>query len=173
MDRIRIHAWAACAAILGTLAACASIKPVPAPAEARAARPSCTAAVTGDPVVGNWLSVSSQKGVAGALRTLYTLNPDGTMNYVEQIKRPRTPSQGLYESGCWSHEGQTLILRTLEHRSRGCLNLATGRSVSSWWSGCLPCKRAREPRVEGAAGRPELRCAALHIRAVAGLARPQ
>ncbi len=114
MDRIRIHAWAACAAVLGTLAACAPIKPVSAPAQAPAARPSCTAAVAGDPLVGNWLSVSSQKGVAGALRTLYTLNPDGTMNYVEQIKRPRTPSQGLYESGCWSHEGQTLILRTLE-----------------------------------------------------------
>ncbi|CDM25972.1 hypothetical protein [Castellaniella defragrans] len=112
MDRIRIHAWAACAVLLGTLAACAPIKPAQPPAEA--ARPSCTPAAAGDPLVGNWLSVSSQKGVAGALRTLYTLNADGTMSYVEQIKRPRTPSQGLYEAGCWSREGQTLVLRTLE-----------------------------------------------------------
>lgn len=113
MDRIRIHAAAACTALL-VLAGCAPLKPAPAPAATPAARPSCTAAAAGDPLVGNWLSVSSQKGVAGALRTLYTLNPDGTMNYVEQIKRPRAPSQGLYESGCWSHEGQTLTLRTLE-----------------------------------------------------------
>ncbi|MDY0308768.1 MAG: hypothetical protein RBR29_03105 [Castellaniella sp.] len=112
MDRIRLHVRAACVVVLGALAACAPIKPAPAPATA--ARPSCTVAAAGDPLVGNWLSVSSQKGVAGALRTLYTLNPDGTMNYVEQVKRPRTPSQGLYESGCWSHEGQTLVLRTLE-----------------------------------------------------------
>ncbi|MCZ4328406.1 hypothetical protein [Castellaniella denitrificans] len=114
MDRIRIHAWAACAAVLGVLSACAPIKPAPTAGGAQAARPSCTAAVAGDPLVGNWLSVRSEKGVAGALRTLYTLNPDGTMNYVEQIKRPRTPSQGLYESGCWAREGQTLVLRTLE-----------------------------------------------------------
>ncbi|MGB7483186.1 hypothetical protein ABRZ04_13130 [Castellaniella ginsengisoli] len=113
MDRIRIHALAACAAFLGTLAACAPIKPAPAPMDVAAA-PSCTAAAAGDSLVGNWLSVSSQKGVAGALRTLYTLNPDGTMNYVEQIKRPRTPSQGLYEAGCWSRDGQSLVLRTLE-----------------------------------------------------------
>lgn len=114
MDRIRIQAWVACAAALGALAACAPIKPAPAPAEPAAAQPSCTAAVAGDPLVGNWLSVSSQRGVAGSVRRLYTLNSDGTMNYVEQVKRPRSPSQGLDESGCWSHEGQTLILRTLE-----------------------------------------------------------
>src|SRR5690606_654716 len=80
MYRIRIHAWAACAAVLVTLAACAPIKPAQPPAEPATARPSCVAAVAGDPLVGNWLSVSSQKGVAGALRTLYTLNPDGTMS---------------------------------------------------------------------------------------------
>ena len=113
MDRIHLHAGAACAALL-TLAACAPIRPASEPAAAPPAPPACTAAVAGDPLVGNWLSVGSQKGVAGALRTLYTLNPDGSMNYVEQIKRPRTPSQGLYEAGCWSHDGQTLTLRTLE-----------------------------------------------------------
>lgn len=75
--------------------------------------PACVAAASGDPLVGNWLAVGTQKGVAGALRTLYTLNADGTMAYVEQIKRPRTPSQGLYESGCWSRNGNTLVLRTL------------------------------------------------------------
>jgi len=113
MDRIRIHVGVACAALLA-LAACAPIKPAPAPAAAPPVPPACTAAAAGDPLVGNWLSVGSQKGVAGALRTLYTLNADGTMNYVEQIKRPKAPSQGLYESGCWAHDGQTLILRTLE-----------------------------------------------------------
>ncbi|MGB3424807.1 MAG: hypothetical protein WBF84_01515 [Castellaniella sp.] len=114
MDRIRIQAWVACATVLGALAACAPIKPAPSSAGSPAARPSCTAAVAGDPLVGNWLSVSSQKGVAGSVRRLYTLNSDGTMSYVEQVKRPRAPSQGLDESGCWSHEGQTLVLRTLE-----------------------------------------------------------
>ena len=114
MDRIRIHSGAACVA-LAVLAACTPIQPAPAPAAAPPAPPpACTAAAAGDPLVGNWLSVSAQKGVAGALRTLYTLNADGTMGYVEQIKRPRAPSQGLYESGCWSRDGQTLILRTLE-----------------------------------------------------------
>lgn len=105
-------------AVLVTLAACAPTTPPPR-VQATAQPPSCVAAAPGDSLAGNWLSVSSEKGVAGALRTLYTLNPDGTMNYVEQIKRPRTPSQGLYETGCWSHEGQTLVLRTL--RSNGVL----------------------------------------------------
>ena len=114
MDSTRFHARMACAALLGSLAACAPIQHASAPADTQPATPSCTAAAAGDPLIGNWLSVSSQKGVAGALRTLYTLNPDGTMNYVEQIKRPRAPSQGLYEAGCWSRDGQTLVLRTQE-----------------------------------------------------------
>ncbi|MFV0282378.1 MAG: hypothetical protein ACK5JE_01120 [Castellaniella sp.] len=114
MDCLRFHVRIALAAALVTLAACAPMKPAQGPAAATATRPSCTVAATGDPLVGNWLSVSAQKGVAGALRTLYTLNPDGTMNYVKQIKRPRTPSQGLYESGCWVRDGQTVILRTLD-----------------------------------------------------------
>jgi hypothetical protein len=100
-------------AVLVALAACAPTTPRPSVPVA-AQPPSCVAAASGDLLTGNWLSVASEKGVAGALRTLYTLKPDGTMHYVEQIKRPRTPSQGLYETGCWSREGQTLVLRTLQ-----------------------------------------------------------
>ncbi|MBV2180437.1 hypothetical protein [Castellaniella sp. MT123] len=113
MRFIRLSMAAVGAAVLGSLAACAPTKPAVAPAVS-IATPTCAPAATGDRLVGNWLSVTSQKGVAGALRTLYTLNPDGTMSYVEQIKRPRAPSQGLEESGCWSREGETLVLRTLE-----------------------------------------------------------
>jgi len=112
MDRIRIQAGFACTALLA-LAACAPINPASGPAATASGPPACTAAAAGDPLVGNWLSVSAQQGVAGAVRTLYTLNADGSMSYVEQVKRPRAPSQGLYESGCWSHAGQTLTLRTL------------------------------------------------------------
>lgn len=99
-------------ALLGSLAACAPVTP-PATVSAEPRPAACTPAAAGDPLVGNWLSVASQRGLAGALRTLYTLGPDGKMTYVEQVKRPRAPSQGLQETGCWSHEGHTLILRTL------------------------------------------------------------
>src|SRR5690606_28804749 len=75
----------------------------------RAAQPAACKAVSGDDVlVGNWLSVDSRKGVAGSLRTLYTLSLDGTMTYVEQLKRPGKPSQGLHESGCWQRDGNVL-----------------------------------------------------------------
>ena len=111
MRFIRLSMAAAGAAVLGALAGCAPIKPAAPPP---AATPTCTPAAAGDALVGNWLSVTAQKGVAGSLRTLYTLNPDGTMSYVEQVKRPRTPSQGLEESGCWTRDGDTLVLRTLE-----------------------------------------------------------
>lgn len=96
------------------LMACASREPSAPPATAPEAPPACTPADPGDPLIGNWLSVSARQGVAGSLRTLFTLNADGSMSYVEQIKRPRTPSQGLQESGCWVHEGGTLTVRTLE-----------------------------------------------------------
>jgi hypothetical protein len=109
----RVWRWPAALAVVGALAACAPTAPPPS-ASAPAKPPACVAASAGDPVVGNWLSVASEKGVAGALRTLYTLKADGTMSYVEQIKRPRTPSQGLYETGCWTHQGNTLTLRTLQ-----------------------------------------------------------
>ena len=100
-------------AVLAALAACAPTAPHSA-APTQAAAPSCVAASATDPAVGNWLSVTSERGVAGSLRTLYTLHANGTMSYVEQIKRPRTPSQGLYETGCWTHDGQTITLRTLQ-----------------------------------------------------------
>jgi len=113
MRFIRLSTAMAAAVAAGVLAGCASTRPA-ATAEAQARPPACTAAAAGDALVGNWLSVTAQKGVAGSLRTLYTLNPDGTMSYVEQVKRPRTPSQGLEESGCWTRDGDTLVLRTLE-----------------------------------------------------------
>ncbi|HEX7386023.1 MAG TPA: hypothetical protein VF285_01960 [Castellaniella sp.] len=102
--------------VLVALAACApTTPPARAPEQTQAkAPPACVPARAGDPVVGNWLSVTSEKGLAGSLRTLYTLNANGTMNYVEQVKRPRAPSQGLYEAGCWTHESQTVVLRTLQ-----------------------------------------------------------
>uniref|UniRef100_UPI00333E7C1B hypothetical protein n=1 Tax=Castellaniella defragrans TaxID=75697 RepID=UPI00333E7C1B len=96
------------------LAACAPTAPnVPVRKAEQPVDVQCQAAAVGDALVGNWLNVASQQGVAGAIRTLYTLNPDGTMTYVQQIKRLRMPSQGLHESGCWYRDGKTLILRTV------------------------------------------------------------
>lgn len=91
------------------LTACTT--PPKAPEQA-AQLPACEAVGGDEVLVGNWLSVDSRKGVAGSLRTLYTLNPDGTMAYVEQLKRPGKPSQGLHESGCWQRDGDDLVLHT-------------------------------------------------------------
>lgn len=77
--------------------------------------PACTPVSDAqDAVLGNWLAVRSQKGVAGELRTLFTLQPDGSMAYTEQLKRPGQPSQGLSETGCWYRDGQDLVLQTQE-----------------------------------------------------------
>ncbi|WP_322995615.1 hypothetical protein [Castellaniella sp.] len=114
MRFIRLSMWATGAVALGILAACAPLQPASSPDATAQTPPACVPAAAGDALVGNWLSVSTQKGVAGSVRTLYTLNPDGTMSYVEQVKRPRTPSQGLEESGCWSRQGADLLLRTLQ-----------------------------------------------------------
>ncbi|MDN5842758.1 MAG: hypothetical protein L0H54_04830 [Alcaligenaceae bacterium] len=84
----------------------------PKSAQQAASPPACKAVGGDDALVGNWLSVDSRKGVAGSLRTLYTLNLDGTMTYVEQLKRPGKPSQGLHESGCWHRDGKLLVLQT-------------------------------------------------------------
>jgi len=84
------------------------------PVESATQLPSCQAAASQDTVVGNWLSVRREKGVRGELRTLFTLNPDGTMAYTEQLKRSKQPSQGLDETGCWHHDQNTIVLRTLE-----------------------------------------------------------
>jgi len=92
------------------LGACAT---PPAPQPQEKAPPACQAAATDDKLVGNWLSIRKQKGVAGELRTLYTLNADGTMAYTELLKRGKNPSQGLAETGCWQHTKQTLVLQTL------------------------------------------------------------
>jgi len=75
---------------------------------------SCTAAAPGDALVGNWLSVRRQSGVAGELSTLFALQADGVMNYTEQLRRPGKAPQGLAETGCWHREGKVLVLRTVE-----------------------------------------------------------
>lgn len=74
--------------------------------------PECTAAVVQEPLVGNWLNKRQEKGVTGELRTLFTLKADGSMLFTEQLKRPRQPSQGINETGCWYREAETLVLQT-------------------------------------------------------------
>ncbi len=93
------------------MAGCAA--PVTAPSPPPKEAPKCQAAAAGDALVGNWLSARRQKGVAGELRTLFTLHPDGAMAYTEQLKRGKNPSQGLDETGCWQRDKQTLVLQTL------------------------------------------------------------
>lgn len=100
------------------LTACAvpSQPPVsaPEPAAPVATHPACVPAAPGSTVAGNWLSKHKQKGVAGEMRVLFTLQADGRMAYTEQVKRPNKPSQGLNESGCWQASGNQLVLNTQE-----------------------------------------------------------
>lgn len=98
--------------VAALVAACAA--PVPPVEPDDPVRPACTPVAAADPLQGNWLFIRSQKGVAGELRTLFALQTDGTMAYTEQLKRPGQPSQGLSETGCWSHDGQVLVMRTYE-----------------------------------------------------------
>lgn len=104
------HVPAALALTALVLAGCAA-PPPPAPPKDETR---CTAAVPGDALVGSWLSVRRQSGVAGELRTHIVLNADGTMHYGEQLSRPGKAPQGLAETGCWQREGRTLVLRTLD-----------------------------------------------------------
>lgn len=100
--------------VVAIVAGCAVPVP-PAEPDSHVQRPpSCTAPSATDPLLGNWLSVRSQKGVVGELRTLFTLQADGSMAYTEQLKRPRQPSQGLSETGCWQRDGEVLVMRTYE-----------------------------------------------------------
>jgi|GEM_PF-559027 len=96
----------------GLLAACGAPVKEAAVTPAAPTPPDCQPAAEDDPVVGNWLNKRQQKGVTGELRTLFTLKADGSMLFTEQLKRPRQPSQGINESGCWSREGQSVVLRT-------------------------------------------------------------
>lgn len=95
------------------LAGCVATVDKP-PVAVQPAIPECQPAAAGDPLVGNWLSVRTQKGVVGELRTLFTLHADGTMAYTELLKRGKQPSQGLAETGCWQHSQQALVIQTLE-----------------------------------------------------------
>lgn len=86
-----------------------------APKDKQAQAPvACTPVSEAESLLGNWLAVRSQKGVVGELRTLFTLQADGTMAYTEQLKRKGKPSQGLSETGCWYRQGQDLVLQTQE-----------------------------------------------------------
>ncbi|HLT99672.1 MAG TPA: hypothetical protein VKZ70_08025 [Burkholderiaceae bacterium] len=93
------------------LAGCVAQRPAPEPVEEPV---QCKAAAPGDALIGNWLSVRKQTGVAGELHTHIVLNQDGTMRYGEQLRRSKTPPQGLAETGCWHREGQSMVMRTLE-----------------------------------------------------------
>lgn len=96
------------------VAGCAVQPPPPQAAEQARAPVACTPVSEAEPLLGNWLTVRTQKGVAGELRTLFTLQADGTMAYTEQLKRKGQPSQGLSETGCWHRQGQDLVLQTQE-----------------------------------------------------------
>lgn len=100
------------AVILATGAVLAGCAVSTAPQQEQDTR--CKPAAANDNLVGNWLSVRKQSGVAGELHTMFTLNADGTMAYAERLKRGRQPSQGLSETGCWERDGQGIKLRTLE-----------------------------------------------------------
>lgn len=92
------------------LAGCVAPRPGPAPQD----HTRCRVAAPGDALVGNWLSVRKQSGVAGELRTHIVLQADGTMSYGEQLSRSGRAPQGLAETGCWRREGQVMVLRTVE-----------------------------------------------------------
>ncbi|MBP6020779.1 MAG: hypothetical protein KA735_14930 [Burkholderiaceae bacterium] len=96
------------------LAGCAAPVDKPPVAAVKPTIPACQPAAADDQLVGNWLSVRTQKGVVGELRTLFTLKSDGAMAYTELLKRGKQPSQGLSESGCWQRTQQTLTIQTLE-----------------------------------------------------------
>jgi hypothetical protein len=106
--------WAGPLALTLLLVACAAPTPQPEAPAPKPQAPSCQAAATDDALIGNWLNIRTQRGVVGELRSLFTLNADGTMAYNELLKRSKQPSQGLAETGCWHREGQTLVLRTLQ-----------------------------------------------------------
>lgn len=99
------------------LGGCVTQPTVPEPDTQVQTPPACTPVSETESLLGNWLAVHAQKGVSGELRTLFTLQSDGTMAYTEQLKRQGKPSQGLSETGCWYREGQTLVLKT--HESYG------------------------------------------------------
>lgn len=112
LSRTRSHLLSMC--VVGFVAGCAAPVPPAEPDSQAQELPACTPVAETETLLGNWLVVRSQKGVAGELRTLFTLQADGSMAYTEQLKRPGQPSQGLSETGCWYREGQELVMRTQE-----------------------------------------------------------
>jgi len=99
---------------LAVLAGCAAPPQQPSSQVAPESLTTCKPGASEDMLTGVWLSMRRQPGVSGELKTFIELRPDGTMNYAEQLTRPKRAPQGLAEKGCWYREGQTLVLRTLE-----------------------------------------------------------
>jgi len=102
----------AMAGLVALLAGCAGVQQPRQPVEPAGTQ--CKAATPGDALVGNWLGVRKQPGVAGELHNYFALKADGTMNYAEQLRRPGKAPQGLAETGCWHRDGKTMVLRTVE-----------------------------------------------------------
>lgn len=73
----------------------------------------CSPAEAGSLLVGDWLSTSKPKGIAGDFRALYVLRADGVMLYETQVKVGKRIRPGLRESGCWKVEDGVMILQTL------------------------------------------------------------
>ncbi|MFC3340265.1 hypothetical protein [Paracandidimonas soli] len=107
-------AVAACLAML--LSACATTTRQPSTVVDAgmydAAFKGCSPVAQDEPAVGNWLAVRKEPGIAGEIRLQIRLHADGSMHYVEQLKRGNRPPQSLDETGCWYREEGTLVLRT-------------------------------------------------------------
>jgi hypothetical protein len=73
----------------------------------------CSPAVAGNVLVGEWLSTSRPKGIAGDFKALYAFRADGGMSYETQVKVGKRIRPGLRETGCWQVVDGVLTLQTL------------------------------------------------------------
>ncbi len=106
-------------AALALLAACSTRPGAPKPASpsqkpASAAQAPACQAQPSSPLVGNWFSSSTPKGVGGQLQTLTRLRADGTMGFESQLKIGKKMRPALRESGCWTFADGIYTLQTLK-----------------------------------------------------------
>lgn len=73
----------------------------------------CVPAEANSPLIGEWLSTTKPKGIAGDFRALYVFRPDGVMQYETQVKVGKRIRPGLRESGCWQVVDGVMTLQTL------------------------------------------------------------